>query len=116
MKAQLNMILATNVTAVASYAPAVSTPTRQSITLLALDGRRISSGVAEFAAGAAGWTATMSALDRPGNVATHFYADGVREVIVRFADGRTVRARLSGTRFLASSERVCELTGPARIA
>lgn len=110
------MTLATNVTAVAAYAPRVSAPPRQPITLLALDGRLISGGVAEFAGGAEGWTATMSALDRPGSVAMHYYAGGVREVIVRFDDGRSARARLKGTRFLASSERVCELAGATRIA
>ncbi len=110
------MTLASNVTAVAAYAPPVSAPPRQSIVLFTLDGRPISGGIAEFAGSASLWSATIRVLDRPGSVARHFFADGVRDVIVRLADGRTVRARLTGTRFLASSERVCTLAGAERIS
>lgn len=101
----------------AKLAPAVSAPLApQPVALSTIDGRLVSGGIAEFHGAATLWSATLRLLDRPGNVATLFFAQGVRDVLLRLADGRTVRARLAGTRFLASAERVCQLTGVDRIA
>ena len=79
-------------------------------------GREITAGVAEFHGEAASWTATVRQLDRPGMVASAFFADGVREVVLTLGDGRRARARLTSTSFVASSERVCELRGTERLA
>jgi hypothetical protein len=57
------------------------------------------------------WTATMSRLEQPGVVAAMFFAQGLREVTLRLADGRSAPARIGGTSFTAASERVCELIG-----
>ena len=57
------------------------------------------------------WTATLTKLERPGVVASMFFAQGLREVTLRLDDGRTARARIAGTTFVAASERVCHLIG-----
>jgi hypothetical protein len=83
-------------------------PQRASLTTLA--GRTVTSATADIAGGHAGWTATLSALSRPGRVASLFFSEGVREVILRLADGRRAKARLRTTAFVGG-ERVCQLTG-----
>jgi hypothetical protein len=44
-------------------------------------------------------------------VATAYFGDRVREVILRLSDGRHARARITGTTFMAAAERVCEMSG-----
>ena len=90
--------------------------TTQPAAIHTLDGRQITAGVVEFSGNAVKWNATLRNLDRPGLVATSFFADGVRDVILALEDGRRARARITGTSFLASSQRVCQLQGLERIA
>jgi hypothetical protein len=80
-------------------------------TLSTLDGDVITHGVAELRGTAEAWTATMANLDQPGAVAIAYFAQRIREVIFSLNDGRSARARLSGTSFAAASQRVCELQG-----
>ncbi len=80
-------------------------------TMSTLDGDVITHGVAELRGTADAWAATMAHLDQPGAVAIAYFAKRIREVIFSLNDGRSARARLSGTSFAAASERVCELQG-----
>jgi hypothetical protein len=89
--------------------PIVHAP--QYATISTADGRYVTGGMATFAAAGAGWRATLVQLDRPGHVASMYFAGGVREVLLRLDDGRSARARITGTSFIASAERVCELSG-----
>ncbi len=77
----------------------------------ALDGRPLTRGTAELLELAAGWTARLSQLDRPGVIASVFFAERARDVVLRLDDGRSAKARISGTSFIAASERVCDLAG-----
>ena len=74
-----------------------------------LEGRLITSGIATLTGTSDGWTANLAKLDRPGMVAALFFSDGLREVRLRLDDGRSARARITGTTFVASAERVCDL-------
>lgn len=87
----------------------------QAATLSTLDGRYITGGIAEFTGTPLQWGATLRHLDRPGVVASMYFAEGVRDVIVKLEDGRQGRARLTGTSFIASTQRVCQLTGTERL-
>jgi hypothetical protein len=80
-------------------------------TLEALDGRVLTRGVAEVVESGGRWTARMTQLDRPGVVASMFFAERARDIVLRLDDGRHARARIASTTFLAASERVCDLTG-----
>lgn len=104
--------------AASSAAPTIkATPGTQTAALHTLDGRYIAAGVVEIDATAApAWSATVRHLDRPGAIATLFFSEGIRDVMVRLQDGRRARARLTGTSFLASSERICRLEGRERLA
>lgn len=84
---------------------------RQAATLSTCDGRFVTGAVAEFEGSPRDWSARLGELDRPGNVASLFFAEGVRDVIVRLEDGRRARGRLIGTTFLASAQRVCTVAG-----
>ncbi|MEX2247478.1 MAG: hypothetical protein WEC75_12425 [Dehalococcoidia bacterium] len=75
-----------------------------------LDGRMLTRCLAEVTSAAAGWTATLSQLEEPGQVAAAYFAGGVREVLLRLEDGRTGRARMSATAFV-DGQRVCRLSG-----
>jgi hypothetical protein len=79
--------------------------------LEALDGRELTRGVAEIIEGGGRWTARITQLDRPGVVASMFFAERARDIVLRLDDGRHGRARIASTSFLAASERVCDLTG-----
>jgi hypothetical protein len=87
----------------------------QRAVLLTIDGREITAGNALFEGSPLEWTATLSNLDRPGTVASLYFADGLRYVVVRLADGRSARARLAGTSFVAAAQRVCSLDGIERL-
>lgn len=75
------------------------------------DGRLVTGGAATLRQTGEDWRATLAKLDRPGMVATLFFAEGLREVSLQLEDGRAARARITSTTFLASAERVCELAG-----
>ena len=82
----------------------------------ALGGRVLTRGVAKIERSGGGWTARVSQLDRPGVIASMFFAKRARDVVLRLDDGRHARARIAGTSFLAGSERVCDLTGSEPLA
>jgi hypothetical protein len=88
----------------------------QPATLSTLDGRYITGGLAEFAGNAGAWRATLRHLERPGVVASMYFAEGLRDVVVRLADGRVAKARITATSFIAQAQRVCELTGSERFS
>ena len=90
--------------------------TEQTATISTLDGRYITGGIADFRGTPGAWSATLRHLDRPGLVASLYFADGVRDVMVRLEDGRRARARITGTSFIASAQRVCSLTGAEALA
>ena len=92
-----------------------SSLTTQAVTVSTLDGRYITGAVADFAGTPLRWTATLSHLDQPGYVAMLFFAEGVREVVVRLEDGRRARARMTGTNVLAGAQRVCSVEGVERL-
>ncbi len=83
----------------------------QYATICTADGRYVTGGMASVSGGGAIWRATVSQLDRPGHVASMYFAGGVREVLLRLDDGRSARARITGTSFIAQAERICELAG-----
>ena len=87
----------------------------QAATLSTLDGRYITGGIAEFTGNPLQWGATLRHLDRPGVVASMFFAEGVRDVIMKLEDGRQGKARLTSTSFIASAQRVCQLAGSERL-
>lgn len=80
-------------------------------TVWTMDGRFVTGGMAEIDGAGIHWSATLGRLDRPGHVATMYFNGGVREVLLRLDDGRSARARITGTSFIAASERVCQLAG-----
>ena len=82
----------------------------------ALDGRALTRGTADIIERATGWTARLAQLDRPGVVASLFFAERARDVVLRLDDGRAARARISSTSFVATSERVCDLVGVESLA
>ncbi len=76
-----------------------------------VDGSLITAGLATVEGAEIDWRATLARLDRPGVMASMYFAQGVREVILRLEDGREARARIAGTSFVAAAERVCQLVG-----
>lgn len=75
------------------------------------DGRLVTGGTVSLRQDGDEWAALLTQLDRPGMVASLYFAEGLREVSLTLQDGRSARARIASTTFLASAERVCELTG-----
>jgi hypothetical protein len=75
------------------------------------DGTVISAGLVEFDNDGAGWHATLRRLDQSGNVASAYFGQGIREIVLRLQDGRRARARIAGTTFIVGGERVCHLDG-----
>ena len=59
-------------------------------------GQPITRGIAEFAGSAFSWRARLRQLDRPGVLASLFFAEGLRDVTIALGDGRRARA-LKGT-------------------
>ena len=97
---------------------AVSTPVtltppkgREQATICTVDGLPIARGTLEFGPGASLWSGTVHHLDRPGQIASAYFGAGVREVVVRLSDGRSARAHITSTSFLAGAQRVCQLDG-----
>jgi len=96
--------------------PGLRRPTVQA-TIFTPAGRRVTGGLAEVAPTLeGGWTALVRSLDRPGAVASMSFSEGLRDVVVHFGDGRTATARITGTSFLANSERICRLAGDEPLA
>jgi hypothetical protein len=91
-----------------------SPPARCAALIATPDGRAVARGVLEFDAGTPR-RARLRQIDRPGVVASLYFADGVRDVIVELDDGRRARARIGGTHF-SDGERVCHLTGVEALA
>lgn len=58
-----------------------------------------------------GWRATLRRIDRPGQLASAYFAGGLRDVVLALEDGRTARARITASRFLTGAERVFEVEG-----
>jgi hypothetical protein len=79
--------------------------------LLTATGIPITSAQLDLESRVDGWRATARRLDRPGQLASAYFAGGLRDVVLAFSDGRTGRARIVGSRFVAGSERVFELEG-----
>ncbi len=77
----------------------------------ALDGRVLTRGVADIVESPAPWAARLTQLDRPGAIASTFFAERARDIVLRLDDGRCARARIASTSFIAASERVCDLAG-----
>ena len=84
---------------------------RRGPALQAREGRVLTRGVAQITESAGRWTARLTQLDRPGVIASMYFAEKAREIVLRLDDGRHARARLASTSFIAASERVCDLTG-----
>lgn len=82
----------------------------------ATSGRVLTRGVAAIRTSGMGWTARVSHMDRPGVIASMFFSERARDVVLRLEDGRRVQARIAGTSFVAASERVCDLVGTERLA
>ena len=93
---------------VAAEAPAQATIGGAIATAL---GEHITVGSVDIIGTTDSWSATISRLERPGVVASMFFAQGLREVTLLLDDGRTARAQIAGTSFIAASERVCQLIG-----
>lgn len=91
--------------------PEIRTQKTQPAAIATPRGRFVTGGIIEIHGDGAVWSATLRKLDRPGVVAAAYFADGVREVLLMLEDGRRARARITGTSFIAASERVCLLTG-----
>jgi len=86
-------------------------PERVSGVIATIDGQFISGGIAEIVADDDGWRARMRHLERPGLIASMYFTNGIREVVLRLEDGRSGVARITGTSFTAGSQRVCDLHG-----
>lgn len=96
--------------------PGIQRPAVQA-TIFTPAGRRVTGGLAEVAPSLeGGWTALVRSLDRPGAVASMYFSEGLRDVVVQFGDGRAATARITGTSFLANSERICRLAGDEPLA
>jgi hypothetical protein len=100
-----------DITSVSAQSVVVPRQARLGAAVEALDGRLLTRGIADVAESAGPWTARLTQLDRPGVIASIFFAERARDIVLRLDDGRQARARIASTSFIASSERVCELVG-----
>ena len=82
----------------------------------ALDGRVLTRCVAELLEAPGRWTGRLTQLDRPGAIASVFFAERARDIVLRLDDGRHAQARIASTSFIASSERVCDVAGAEPLA
>lgn len=98
-----------------AVAKILTLPVRVAATISTRDGRYVTGGVVELTQGDESWRGRVKHLDRPGNVATMYFGEGLRDVIVRLEDGRRGVARITGTSFIASTERVCDLEGESSL-
>ena len=80
-------------------------------TLTTLDGDVITHGIAELRGTADAWSATLGHLDRPGILVSAYFSRGLRDVVLSLNDGRSARARVTGTSFAAAGERTCDVAG-----
>jgi hypothetical protein len=94
----------------AAAARALALPDRLAATITTIDGRVISGGVMELDERSDRWRGRLQYLDRPGVVASMYFAEGIREVLVRLEDGRVAPAQIAGTSFVGT-QRVCDLMG-----
>lgn len=99
----------------AAAAPPEALPARPlvaRVTLATIEGRIITSGRATIAPHPVhAWTAVVRDLDRPGVIASIYFCERVRDVVLHLADGRQARSRIAATSFDAGRQRVCELRG-----
>lgn len=86
-------------------------PTPLAAILRSSDGRYVAGGTLYLEGLVAAWTAVLRDLDKPGAVASAFFGQGVRDVVLELCDGRHVRGRITGTSFVVGDERVCRITG-----
>ena len=86
-------------------------PQAETAVISTIDGRYITGGLADIGHDGSCWSATIRALDRPGVVASMYFVDGIREVMLKLPDGRAGRGRITGTSFVAASQRICQLQG-----
>lgn len=103
-------------TSARSGGAAVAAPVRLGAVVEALDGRMLTRGVATVTELGTGWTARLTQLERPGVVASLFFGERARDVVLRLHGGRSARARIASTSFIAASERVCDLEGVEPLA
>lgn len=82
----------------------------------ALDGRVLTRCVVELLEAPGRWTGRLTQLDRPGVIASMFFAERARNIVLRLDDGRHAQARIASTSFIASSERVCDVAGVEPLA
>lgn len=80
-------------------------------TIATVGGEVVGAGLVEIRQSGETWTATASRLDRPGVIANLFYGRGIRDVTLHLEDGRSARARITATAFIAGGQRVCQLAG-----
>jgi hypothetical protein len=85
-------------------------------TVTTIDGEFITAGLADIITTAADWTVRLSRLDRPGVIASMFFGEHLRDVLIRLEDGREGRARIARTTFVAGQERQCRLIGLTPLA
>lgn len=83
----------------------------QPATVATSDGQFISGATAEVSMVGSAWSATLRQFSRPGAMASAYFSDGLRAVIVRLADGRCARGRIAGTSFLGGGERIYQVDG-----
>src|SRR5690349_13483771 len=82
-------------------APAVTT---HAAMISTVDGDMITRGTARVVVEGELWSGRVSGLERPGQVASMYFAGGVRDVVLRLADGRAARAKIGRTSFIAAGE------------
>ena len=82
----------------------------------ALDGRVLTRCLVELLEAPGRWTGRLTQLDRPGVIASMFFAERARNIVLRLDDGRHAQARIASTSFIASSERVCNVAGVEPLA
>lgn len=86
------------------------------MTMTTTDGRFITRGRAAVEQRDGAWSALIRSLDRPGQLAATYFGEGVRDVVLRLADGRRGRASIAATSFFPSGERVCRVDGTEPLA
>ena len=79
-------------------------------------GDRIVTGRVHVRFSDGGWSATISALDRPGVIARAYFTAGLRDVVLALADGRRAPTKISSTSFTRELQRTYELLGIAGFA
>jgi hypothetical protein len=87
--------IATPLTAAAAQGARLAQPAA----LLTRDGRFVTRGVVELEQRDGCWAGVLRRLDAPGLAASLYFGSGVRDVMLRLADGREVQARLTDTQF-----------------